>query len=1065
MIRHYYIRIIFTLLIICTISTAHDANDFRIVEFDDRFNDVTRFSLNHIDGYVPLSFDIPGSQIIVGARNYIVRLSIDSLKPLQVTNWPADDGTIEYCINRGQDKDKCQNYIRTLIVRENRVFTCGTFAFSPTCTWRMISDLGTVLEETKGQGKCPLNPSHNITVLMTDEGNLYSATYTDFTARDPAIYRTMGPSKPLRTMQYNTKWLNEPNFVSAHEIGDYIYIFFQEVALEQTCEKKVYSRVARVCKHDPGGNLLLENNWTTYRKGRLNCSLPGRFPYNFDHVQSSYYSEDKQLIYVLFTIERNGLLGGAVCVYNMTSLDATFSGPFKYPGAPGMPWQRHRNSHPEGAQCEARRVLNRSLQMQHMLINAQKYQMMNEAIQPTNQRPELVMEHDRYSKIVVDHVHAKHHQVVTVLFAASLGGTIRKYVKYLDEEQFCLAEEINLTPDYKPKVITNMIISKEKGMLYVTTNDEVMKVPVQRCHRWNTRIACEKAMDPYCGWDNVNRICTPPPNGHTDLHYWHQPILQCPTLDEVVHGGWGHWAHWNICHQKGRSQCLCRERTCSSPTPRNGGNDCPGHRIEVSNCTIDGSWTDWSSWSACSQTCGISLRTRQRTCSSPKPAFGGKTCFGIAKDEQHCALAPCPVPTPAPIPGGWSAWSEWKKCSKRCGGGIRSRNRTCDMPTPKHGGKYCPGNNIQWENCNTELCPEHKKITPWTQWLPYNITAEGTYHQRFRYICKANIPESNMLYISHPRWESRFCAKDVDNCNDKIDDTKQAVNIDGKWSAWSVWTPCNVMCGGGLMFRERRCANPEPSGNGKDCDGANAQSKVCNTHSCQGVWSCWSEMSSCSASCGRGVRYRRRQCLGSVSGKQFTLPCIGSDHSEEACLMPSCNNFNAGWREWTEWTACVDGQQQRRRHCHIQNPINNECLGDGIQSRQCGEIDIGMEEVQAEEKGPFKIFHLVIVGIIAFALGAILSVLLYIYIQNMREHALEKKHNRLNEKIDRTQHQNLYSVDPASQMGMNLTKKYVSNNSLASVLTGTLQKDKMTVKEATLQRKGSMRTNLSLNDL
>ena len=43
---------------------------------------------------------------------------------------------------------------------------------------------------------------------MTSLDDLYTATVTDFTARDPAIYRALGPSRHLRTVQYNSRWLN-----------------------------------------------------------------------------------------------------------------------------------------------------------------------------------------------------------------------------------------------------------------------------------------------------------------------------------------------------------------------------------------------------------------------------------------------------------------------------------------------------------------------------------------------------------------------------------------------------------------------------------------------------------------------------------------------------------------------------------------------------------------------------------------------------------------------------------------------------------------------------------------
>lgn len=69
-------------------------------------------------------------------------------------------------------------------------------------------NLTDVQETVDGAAKCPYNPQHNATALMTQEGDFYSATVIDITARDPAIYRTLGDKPPLRTVQYNSKWLN-----------------------------------------------------------------------------------------------------------------------------------------------------------------------------------------------------------------------------------------------------------------------------------------------------------------------------------------------------------------------------------------------------------------------------------------------------------------------------------------------------------------------------------------------------------------------------------------------------------------------------------------------------------------------------------------------------------------------------------------------------------------------------------------------------------------------------------------------------------------------------------------
>lgn len=65
-----------------------------------------------------------------------------------------------------------------------------------------------------------------------------------------------------------------------------MFFFFRETAVEYiNCGKSVYSRVARVCKRDTGGKNILAQNWATYLKARLNCSIPGEFPFYFNEIR------------------------------------------------------------------------------------------------------------------------------------------------------------------------------------------------------------------------------------------------------------------------------------------------------------------------------------------------------------------------------------------------------------------------------------------------------------------------------------------------------------------------------------------------------------------------------------------------------------------------------------------------------------------------------------------------------------------------------------------------------------------------------------------------------------
>ena len=57
---------------------------------------------------------------------------------------------------------------------------------------------------------------------------------------------------------------------------------------------------------------------------------------------------------------------------------------------------------------------------------------------------------------------------------------------------------------------------------------------------------------------------------------------------------------------------------------------------------MDGGWTQWSSWSSCSKTCGVGSRTRTRTCTNPAPVGGGADCVGTNNRTKSCNEFGCP---------------------------------------------------------------------------------------------------------------------------------------------------------------------------------------------------------------------------------------------------------------------------------------------------------------------------------------------------------------------------------------------------------------------------------------
>ena len=58
---------------------------------------------------------------------------------------------------------------------------------------------------------------------------------------------------------------------------------------------------------------------------------------------------------------------------------------------------------------------------------------------------------------------------------------------------------------------------------------------------------------------------------------------------------------------------------------------------------IDGGWTTWSSFSACSATCGGGSMYRYRTCTNPAPSGGGMVCLGHDRESYGCFIQKCPT--------------------------------------------------------------------------------------------------------------------------------------------------------------------------------------------------------------------------------------------------------------------------------------------------------------------------------------------------------------------------------------------------------------------------------------
>ncbi|XP_065811778.1 hemicentin-1 [Labrus bergylta] len=222
-----------------------------------------------------------------------------------------------------------------------------------------------------------------------------------------------------------------------------------------------------------------------------------------------------------------------------------------------------------------------------------------------------------------------------------------------------------------------------------------------------------------------------PANGGRHCAGSHSETRSCQGKPCPVDGNWSEWSLWEECSRTCGQGNRTRVRTCSNPPAQHGGRPCEGKAVEVIMCSVRpcpvaGNWGSWLPWSPCSETCGKGMKSRIRLCNNPPPTFDGPRCEGSDTQTQMCKERQCPVD------GKWSSWVSWGACSVSCGGGTRQRTRLCASPAPQHGGRQCEGNDVHIDFCNSDPCPVSGNWGPWSSWGSCSKTCNGGQMRRYR---------------------------------------------------------------------------------------------------------------------------------------------------------------------------------------------------------------------------------------------------------------------------------------------------------------------------------------------
>ncbi|CAI5689783.1 unnamed protein product [Oreochromis niloticus] len=480
-----------------------------------------RFNSHDVSNTTTLLLSEDGDILYVGARDSVLALNVSRKASIILRNkldWSPSHEDLEQCSMKGKKMADCPNFIRVLqFLNTTHIYACGTFAFSPRCTYINTDTLTMSLKPDEGRGRCPYDPYQRNTAIVVD-GELYTGTVADYRGNRPVISRHLSEGKRVDLKLDDTLgWLEDPTFISSTFIPDEekIYFFFTEVGREYDfIDKFIVSRVSQICMSDVGGQRTLQRRWTTFAKAQLLCQADHELPYNvLQDIDTLLPAEgapvDDILFYGIFTSQWSVNSGrSAVCSFRLTDIKSVFSGNYKVLNRDTLQWSaRVQEKVANPGECGLHNASDNALRF------VKENFLTDDSVRPVGRNLTMVSAEHHYSHLTVQRVQAANGKHYTVLFLLTESGYLHKAV--LLHRGAHIIEEIQVFE--QPQPVKSLKLSIPKGMIYIGTSESVVKVPTANCSFYWTCAQCVLARDPFCGWDTASRVCVMVSTTNTNL--------------------------------------------------------------------------------------------------------------------------------------------------------------------------------------------------------------------------------------------------------------------------------------------------------------------------------------------------------------------------------------------------------------------------------------------------------------------------------------------------------------------------------------------------------------------
>ncbi|XP_063110653.1 A disintegrin and metalloproteinase with thrombospondin motifs 20 isoform X1 [Cavia porcellus] len=341
------------------------------------------------------------------------------------------------------------------------------------------------------------------------------------------------------------------------------------------------------------------------------------------------------------------------------------------------------------------------------------------------------------------------------------------------------------------------------------------------------------------------------------------------------------------------------------------------------------------SWTPCSVSCGRGSQARYVSCRDAQDAIADEAyCAHLPRPaEMYVCFSPC---------GEWHA-ENWSPCSASCGHGKTTRQVLCisyHQPTDE---SFCDPEvrPSAEQECNLAACPVTYSHFPSSSEQPSYFPGRNFPHKP-----EDNQDQGGHLSIRGDQWRtgpwgscSRSCAGGLQHrvvvCQDGNGQSASFCDAASKppeskhcdlgpcprWN-YGSWGECTQTCGGGIKSRFVICQFPNGQVSQEhNCETLNKPPSVvqCHVHACpddvswrRGPWK------SCSASCGKGIKYREVLCVDQYQEKLEENYCshLRKPRTHKACRSVRCPSWKANrWKECS--VTCGSGIQQRDVYCRL----------------------------------------------------------------------------------------------------------------------------------------------------